>query len=364
MMKLAFFGLYGSFDHHHIGGMDSIARRLAGELVRRGNKVDFVHFGATRQMEELTAGGICVHYHDKFEDALRTLSEQYDHVLTIYVPPKQRLAFARFRQLQGKRTRFHRLYAAWPESWAKRELMFLESYLIPYNGCLFCLSLRQLRHVSKWSDHAVLLLPPVPESYFLSPEEKPKHGRLRVAYMGRIDVEKGALTALALLRYLSKTTEFETYVYGYPWKHKPETIRLHEQLLGQDDIIYEPTEFDAYSPEVDARVHKILSETDVLLLPYHKLSSTIDTPLLLLEGMAHLCAVITRPLGNLPDICGTDQWMLDDLTNHSAVEGLLRELGARLAEERQRLVHQNSQIKFSTCDVVDQFSKALKALDR
>jgi glycosyltransferase involved in cell wall biosynthesis len=360
-MKLAIFGLCGSFDYHHIGGMDSIVRRLGRELVRRGEEVDFVHFGAPQENEEDTPEGIRLRYCRTFKDGLRALAGHYDNVLTIYVRPRQRLAFARFRQREAKRIRFHHLYAGWSESQLKRELLFSESRLAPYNGYLFCVSPRQQRYVSKWSNRTMLLLPAVPEGYFLKPEEKSRHEPVRVVYMGRVDPGKGTPAAVALFKHLERGTEFETRIYGYPWKHKPETVQLHEYLLAQDDILYEPTESRGYSPAKGARVHRILRETDVLYLPYDKLSSTIDTPLLLLEGMAHLCAVVTRPLGDMVEIYGTDQWMLDDLRDHRRVERLLRKLGERLTDERERLAERNQELRYSVRDVADQFYAALRA---
>lgn len=361
-MMIAVFGRHSSFDYYHIGGVDSFARRLGCELARRGEQVDFVHFDAPEQRQEDTPEGIRLRYCRTLRDGLQALAGRYDHVVTIYVPPRQRLAYARFRYREAKRTRFHLLYAGWPESRVKRELLFLESRLAPYNGYLFCVSPRQQRYVSKWSKRAILLLPPVPEDYFLRPEEKPAHDRLRIVYMGRVDPGKGIATATALFKHLQKSGELEARIYGYPWKHDPESMRLHNQLLAQDDVLYEPTDFTGYSPTLDAKVHEILRETDVLFLPYDKLSSTIDTPLLLLEGMAHLCAVVTRPLGSIPEIYGTTKWMLDDLTDHCRVERLFRELAEGLAEERQRLVKRNQELKFGVRDVVDQFCEALRSV--
>lgn len=363
-MRIALLGLYRSFDYHHIGGTDFLARRLGCELVRRGEEVDFVHFGVPQEKEEDTPEGMRLRYCRTFEDGLQALAGHYDNVLTIYVPPRQRLAFARFRQREARRTRFHVLYTGWPESRLKRELLFLESRLAPYNGYLFCASPRQQRHVSKWSNRTMLLLPPVPESYFLRPEEKSRHDRLRVVYMGRIDPGKGTPAAIALFRHLGNRTEFETRIYGYPWSHKPETMQLHEQLLAQDVIPYEPTEFEGYSPAVDARVHSTLRETDVLYLPYDKLSSTIDTPLLLLEGMAHLCAVITRPLGSMPEIYGTDEWMVLDISNLEASSELLMQLANRLSHERKRLFTRCRELQFQTTSAANHLLNAFQALCR
>jgi glycosyltransferase involved in cell wall biosynthesis len=358
-MRIAFWGLQGSFDYHHIGGMDSLTRRLGVELAQRGMNVDFVHFGASERRSEEVRDGLRLHYYREFANSLSAL-RRYDHVVTIYIPPKERIAYAHFRQREADHTRFHLIYAGWPESWIKRQLLFIEARLRPYNGYLFCISPRQYRCVSKWCGRTHLLMPPVPENYFLNPEERPKRGILHVAYMGRIDPSKGTGTAIALLRHLAKKPKIETGIYGYHWEHKLESVQLHKQLLSQEDIIYEPTKFKGYSTRVDVKVRKILHNADVLLLPYQRLSSTIDMPLLLLEGMASLCAVLTKPLGSIAEIYGTDQWMLDDFANFGQVERLLRRLGRELDQEQSRLKKQDCTLKFSTPEVVDEFREILQ----
>lgn len=359
-MRLAIFGSYKSFDYHQIGGMDSLARRLGIELINRGVEVSFVHFGCPEERSKKTAEGISICYFVRFDDALRFMTGQFDHVLTIYVPPKQRPIWMRFRRNECRRTYFHKLYSGWSECWLKRTMGFAEAMIMPYNGTLFCVSPRLKQQVSKWSKRAALLLPPVPESYFLKPEDKPKNNRLRITYMGRVDPGKGVSVAIGLFRYLAKKApEIETRICGYPWKHKPETMKLHKELLTQDEIIYEPTVFEGYSQAVDKNVRRVLRETDILFLPYDKLSSTIDTPLLLLEGMAHLCVVITRPLGNMPDLYGTDKWMLPKNFQHPEVVCLLKKLKDDLGNERIRLERHLETINYRKGYIADLFCSTL-----
>jgi glycosyltransferase involved in cell wall biosynthesis len=359
-MQIAFFGAYKSFDYHQIGGMDSLARRLGIELIQRSDEVSFVHFNCPEERSGKTAEGISISYFVRFDDALRFMARRFDHVLTIYVPPKQRLIWMRFRNKESHRTYFHKLYSGWSEYWLKRTMGFAEAMIMPYNGTLFCVSPRLKQQVSKWSKRAALLLPPVPESYFLKPEDKPKNKRLRITYMGRVDPGKGVSVAIGLFRYLAKKApEIQTRICGYPWKHKPETMKFHEELLTQDEIIYEPTVFEGYSQAVDKNVRRVLRETDILFLPYDKLSSTIDTPLLLLEGMAHLCVVITRPLGGLPEVYGSGEFMLPNISDKERCLELLRQLSGRLNEERIRLAIQNKKLKFQACEVARQFSSLL-----
>ncbi len=352
-MRIAFCGAYQSFDYYHVGGMDSFTRRLAVELICKGHNVSFVHFSAPHEKSEITSEGIKIVYFTRFVDALQFISGDFHHILTIYVPPRHWPAWVHFRKKECRHICFHRLYSGWPEGWIKRSMGFSEAVIMPYNGTLFCVSPRLKRYISKWFKHSELLLPPVPENYFVMPREKPTSEQLRITYMGRIDPGKGVSVVIDLFQYIAKEVpEIQTRICGYAWRHKPETMKLHEELLMQDEINYVPAIFDGYTREVDEHVRRVLRETDILFLPYEKLSSTTDTPLLLLEGMASLCVVVTRPLGDMPEIYGTNEFMLNNVSDKESCLKLFRNIEQRLNEERMRLMNQNRILKFSTEDVV------------
>ena len=41
-MKIAFFGLKQAFDYFQIGGTESFIKRISGELIKNGIKVDYI----------------------------------------------------------------------------------------------------------------------------------------------------------------------------------------------------------------------------------------------------------------------------------------------------------------------------------
>ena len=362
-MRLAIFGAYRSFDYWNVGGTDALVRRLAHGIVSRGYKVDFVHFGSPGEFLETTREGMALRYYPTFEQALDAIRSAYDHVLTVYVPARYRLAWALFRRREERRTRFHLLVSEWSEVWARRVSGLGEARLVPYNGVLFCVSPRLYTYASRWFPRAVWLVPPVPENYFLSPDEKPNLRHLRLTYLGRVDRNKGAHIAFELLRHLAQIDRrIETRICGFPWKHRSETLDLHKELLAQSEVHYEPAEYERASLSAEERVRQLLYETDALVLPYVKLSSTIDLPLVVLEGMASLCAVITSPLGDLPAIYGTSEWMVSDFYDLGAVAGLLQRLTDRLEDERRRLFKQCQGLDFRYDRVVNRFLRAIGVL--
>ena len=191
-----------------------------------------------------------------------------------------------------------------------------------------------LREVAGWSARGALLLPPVPESFFLAPEDKPRHEELRVNYIGRTEPGKGIEAVLALFTLLKNRPEVQVAIYGYHHPNSTPSVQVHEELSRQTDIPYFYTPYAGYTPEVDENMGRRLRDTDILVLPYQRISSTMDTPLLLTEGMASLCAVATRPLGDIPSIYGSGPFIINSPGGIAAAATAI--LGAREVLEAER----------------------------
>lgn len=358
-LKIAFFGLWPAFNHEHIGGTNSIIRRLSVCLKARGDDIAFVYYGCQTNKNEMGENGIKIIYCKNVSDSLKVLSNGFDHVLSIYLLPKDRLSYARCRKANAKQMRFHHLYLGWNESFIKRQLLFTEARLFPYNGCLFCVSPRIHRYVSTWAQKARLLLPPVPNTFFLTPSQKTKSDKIRVTYCGRVDAAKGALEVSELFKLLESKNNVSVRICGFPWRHKPETIALHDRLLTNSAVCYEPIEYEHWTTQVDEGLRNILQETDILLLPYRKLSSTVDTPLLLLEGMANLCAIISPNLGDIHHIYGASIFNLADKWRTDVVLKLIENAAIHLSAERKRVFLQSSSNSFDAQSVCSYFRESI-----
>jgi glycosyltransferase involved in cell wall biosynthesis len=335
-MKIAFFGSYGAFDYFKIGGTESFTRRLAQGLIAKGYQTDFVLYGAPVQKRGPANLRIGLYYVTTLEKAFEIL-KNYDQVLTIYLPPADRMRYLHFRRFNQRRLHFNQFYFSWPDSRIKRKLAFLDARLYPFNGRLFCVSPRQLEHVRQWSDRGALLLPPVPESYFKDLSATPGRDRVKVTYIGRTESGKGIEDVIKLFTLLQEHPQVDLEIHGFHHGETVHSVKIHQWLKRQKSIRYFYTPYESYSKEVEENVRIVLHGTDFLVLPYRKLSSTIDMPMLFMEGMASCCAVITRALGSIPQIYGPSPFLLPGSDNVATAAALVVAGKDILRQERERI---------------------------
>lgn len=359
-MKTAFFGLKQAFDYSQIGGVESFVRRIAVQMVQQGNAVDYILYGDKDNREIGPQPGLGLRYFKSFKDALDA-TKGYDHIVTTYLLPKDRLKYAFFRKRNSKSTNFHFVYFSWPDSLLKRKLYFAKPRLFPWNGKLFCISQRQYDYIGRWANNAIHILPPVPESYFLKPEEKLLKDKIQITFMGRIDPGKGIKEVVEIFNLLKNDDRFNCSIYGIPLPEQKNCLKTHNWLKKQNKIEYIEVDRRKYSPSVEAFAGNVLKETDIFIQPYQRLSSTIDTPLLLLEAMASLCAVITKPVGNIPDIYGKSDFIVNPDNFVQDAIALLKNISFDdLARERKRIFKENKKLDFSTQAVTKKFTDAIE----
>lgn len=359
-MRIAFWGWRNSFDYFQIGGTESFVRRLTEGLVGSGAEVDYVMYGSSERHEVKLSAVFKLRYFVRFEDALAFLSNNYDHIVTIYLFPLDRLKFARFRKRYGNDIKFHFVYLGWPDLSIKRWFYFAEAKLFPYNGRLLCISRRQYRHLRQSLGNVTYLMPPVPENFFIEPEDKPIHEKIKITFLGRIDVGKGIEDVIEIFKVLNKSSRFECSIYGIHIRENKKSLMLHNWLKEQDEINYIEIDRQNYSRNVEEMVSGVLRESDIFIQPYKRLSSTIDTPLLLLEAMASLCVVITKPFGNIPEIYGESRFLIPVDNFLSDATAFLQNVSLdEIRRERKRIYEQNKTLSFQTAEMTRTFLDAL-----
>ena len=361
-LRMAFLGLRESFDYFQIGGVESFIRRIILQIVRLGNEVEYILYGSDENKVLKPLPGLTLRYFKKLKDAFDLIPGNYDSIISLYFLPKDKLKFAFFRRRYNNLIKFHFIYFNWPDLVLKRKIYLLEPKIFPYNGKLFCISKRQYNYVKKWTDNTAYLLPPVPENYFLKPEEKPKNKKIKITFLGRIDTGKGIEEVINIFRMLKNNGRFECRIYGIHIQEDKESLKIHNWLKNQKEIKYFEIDRMNYSPQVENMVRQILKETDIFIQPYQKLSSSIDTPLLLSEAMASLCCVITKPFGNIPDIYGESEFLVPaKVPLVEYVFELVKKVKYKdIINERERIFKRNKELNFNTESITNVFLNNLK----
>jgi glycosyltransferase involved in cell wall biosynthesis len=333
------FGVETSFDFRQIGGTDSFFRRLAVELCRRGHTIEFVHYACEQEGEANPIPNLRVKKFTSFGDALADLAAASGPVLVNAVNASDRLHFIRFRRRMRGTIDFYMVYSLFAHTLVGRLKHFLEAVLYPYQPGTICMSHRLVKYVRAMRNRAELLLPPVPVDYFASLEEKPGRENLVVAYVGRLEAGKGAHEAVELLEALSRESHVEARVSGYTFRKNGEAGELRQRLRRNGRILFQEREHRGWTWDLETQIAAELRDIDVLLLPYRRVSSSIDTPLLLLEGMAALCCCATPPLGDIPRVYGPSPFLLPGHDFVRRTFRLISEGGRDLIERERQRIH-------------------------
>jgi glycosyltransferase involved in cell wall biosynthesis len=350
-MRIAFFGLQQAFDYNHIGGSESITRRLAKQLSQDDDveAIDYVYFGAPRTESQRVQPRTTVRYFSAYTDAAKALLD-YDQVISLYLSPPERIPYMAFRVRYRQRIQFHALVTQWRSAPLKRLLWLADLQLVPPNGAVFAISPRLYALVKTWAKRPFLMLPPVPDDWFLHAADKPIRSPLRMTYVGRVDPGKGAAEAVELFYRLKDEKRFSCRFLGYlyePGRVSGPEEELYRRLKALPAGTFVESNYTSYSPQVDQVVQNAMAETDILVLPYRDVSSTADMPLVFMEGMASLCALVIPPsAADLPQIYGPSQFYIRGEDWVASMAEILASAGDLLEQERQRLEARNARLNF------------------
>jgi len=360
-LKIAFAGSMGFADYFGIGGMQSYVRRLGLELGRLGHSVDYLIHGALDESETSPVPGLRVRYFRSTRDVLHHLSSGgYEHIVRVWLSRWDRARYAGHVLTRKTKCRYHYIWFIVPDSRAKRVLGLLEGLLVSRRGRMICVSPRQHQAAQGFGRKALMLLPPVPREFFVVPEDEARCRPLRITFLGMLHPDKGVAETISLFERLQNSSRFECAIYAIHNPHNKQSLELHDRLAKQKSINYVVLDSQKYSMDAERIVKRVLKETDIFVQPYQKLVNTVDTPLLLLEAMASLCAVLTTPLGSIPDIYGKSRFLVDKEGFVSSAIDLLQNLSFDdLRGERDRVYARNKLLGFSSSEIAAKFLKEI-----
>jgi glycosyltransferase involved in cell wall biosynthesis len=331
----AFFAEYKTFSFDALGGLESIARRLARGLIRKGVPASFVFFGAPHNARRTTYCGIEICEFQRFSDSLRWIKQSCKYQMTFYLRPNYRPFFLLFARHNASTLRQYYYSTVWNKNKGARFLRRLEAMAMPSNTIFYSASERLQEEMQRATVRTELLLPPVPDDFFQECKST-ADGLPKVAFLGRIDPRKGADFAHRVFKQLADIG-FQVIIYGYPWKQNAASVHLHEALKAQTQVRFVGAAHTSYTHQTDLLLKNIYSTTDILFLPYSDLSSTVDSPLVVLEGMAHGCAIVARKNPHLQSLYGSGAWMLDPSAEPNDAVAMIQRLSLVLDEEKRRV---------------------------
>ena len=327
-MKIAFIGYYDSFQYNKIGGSDSIVRRLSNYLSKK-HEIYLLSYGSRVFSIENLKKNINQGFFKTFDEMLQYIDkESITNSVCVYICPRDYLKLFIFK-IKIRKLFFHALIMAYEKN-AIRRLLFFSITSALYNGHFFCISKRIFQGMKVFSKKAMLILPPVDDNFFstgtVCSERKDK---IRISYLGRLDYGKGAdLAYNFFMNSQLDNSKYEFHMYAYPHKNDSFSMDLHDKLLKQNKIIYHETQLYGHSEKVDNFLARLIDCSDIFLLPYRFIDSTIDMPLVPMEIMSRGKAFIFSNIDGMSDLIYDEMALLekDDLNDHQIISNKIQDM--------------------------------------
>lgn len=285
-MNIVFWGATTSFNVFRIGGIESVINRLSRYFVQLGHSVTIY------QIDSEINETIHLRIGDEFITVMTSTRKQcfhhfflHHHDVIYFVQTPFENAWLTFRYyIKKKREGFKtvKLFFTYP---AHRGNIILETikyrFLIDY--CV-AFSERLRISVSKFCKCNLRVYPPVSAEFFEMRQNRTKSNRIRILFIGRLSHDKGLDVVISVFQKLNRK-KFKISIQGY--------------FVGEEDknrYLSALKNLELDELKIAERNQKEIPrfyEYDILLLPYQQSKPTLDTPLILLEGLAAGCLIIT-----------------------------------------------------------------------
>lgn len=295
-MRIIFFGSKDNCDPAKIGGSESIVRRLAMGLSSKSHSVAVIMYGANekKSINNFLGYDLRLKYCCSFSDSLRELTDTgCDLVIETYIHKSYYPQYLAFKRRNCKSIRFSIIFMTAAHNSLKR--WFRSKLRTMFCSTVFGVSSKLVNELQRDGVSAIWLPPPVPDQYFCSPENNGKTKTV-ISYLGRITPDKGLSVLVSILSSLPRSEQITARVRGYYIPGNLNEVRLHKSLQNLSILEYfaEPYNLCDYNPHKEQAIIEYLSDTDILVLPYKSLRGTVNLPLLVVEGLATGCAVISQ----------------------------------------------------------------------
>lgn len=296
-MKFLFIGSKANLDLNRIGGIESTMRELLIFLKKANYDIQVLLID--NKIKEETKfrtefGEIPVTITNVLE-IRKHLFKNYDVINFLQTPfenPFFALYFLGYKVIRKQfTTKFFFTYPTLKNSTflQKLKLRLLINHTFVFSKRLEILAKQVVKNVT-------LLYPPVSEHYFKQSLKK-TDSKNRILFVGRLSKDKGIEIVINIFKNLP-SNKYTFGIIGY-FANNKDREKYEQKLYGLElDCI------KIVSPTTENKSILPLNEYDLLLLPYQDLGPTLDTPLLILEGLSSNCKIITSNIASLNFIEG------------------------------------------------------------
>lgn len=358
--RICFLGATDACDPMKIGGCESFTRRLAIGLSQRDYSITIVLYGAEKNetRKDFLAKNVTLQYHKTFLGALKGVSKSKSEIVFELYIHKRYYPFYLAYKYKNREKKFAVVFMTSAESVIKK--WFRKKFKIMFCKNVFAVSPHLVEKLTGDGIEPKLLLPPVPDSYF-QPFGNKSTSKIVISYLGRIDENKGAGELEKILDGLLDSDSITIHIRGYYVFSDKKSVKLHETFMELSGVNYLATQKKEcfYLPETEKDVVEFLSETDILVLPYKNLKGTVELPLLVLEGLAAGCVVLSTDVGDVRSVIDDDECVA---TSFEEFKEKLKKLchPDELEIFQKRLESKNFPSTFSASKVVDRLIDYLR----
>ena len=298
-MKLLFIGSQVNLNLDKIGGIESTMFELIKYLIATKHDVKIILIDDSLQINskfEFKNLDLPV-FKMNLREARKEILKQYDVINFLQTPFENVFFTAYFLILRALgRVYSVKFYFTYSTLINSNYLQKIKLKLLINQTIVF--SKRLEERALNYTKNVTYLSPPVADYYFQQSEHK-NDQKIKLLFAGRLSKDKGIEIVIEVFKKLPRD-KYSLNVIGY-FSCKADEAKYRIQLL---ELELDNFTVVNHSSEKIENQYLPLKEYDILLLPYQDLGPTLDTPLIILEGLVSNCKIVTSNIGSLSSISG------------------------------------------------------------
>ncbi len=370
-LKVAILNSY-SADFRRIGGTQSLVRNWTNIFLAKGWKVDVYTTGAqTEEILQLKPNLRSIYCRNSYEAFKKIDKHKFNILLGVGAPLPLHILSQYYYFLKWilRRVHFIHIFHKYPPLSENPFLRWLQSgYLKCVYDVIVAVSPRIVDALKSSGINAHLMLPPIPKKFYFTKNEKIDEKqkekldkKVVISYIGRVSPDKGIESVIRAFKKIRNIKKVVVKIYGLYNPKITSSLNLHRYLTQENEIEYKAMNYlrNKYSEKSENDIISLLKITDIIVLPFHTLSETVDSPLLLLESMASLCIPVASDIGDIQFILQDSHLLIKKEENlYDALAYLIKE--NKLEEKQRHIKNRVDDLGFDIVYIGNMMFKMLK----